>query len=228
MNTPVAIFDVDKTMFPGYSILDFALYLKGESRFNPGEWEEFQRLITEYKSGGLGYNEFAVLIVDSYARGLAGNNIEEINMMSQTFWNERVMSVYGYVVPLMQNLRDLNVGIVVISGSPIESLLPMFRKFDIMHYYTTEIDTKNGKFLSKVKINTASHEGKLEIVRKIFEEVDSNTTTYGFGYSVADLSFLELTNKSYVIGDHDKDLVEVARREGWRMLHDPNNERIEV
>jgi HAD superfamily hydrolase (TIGR01490 family) len=228
MNHNLAIFDVDKTMFPGYSIIDFAGYLKNKNKFIADEWQVFLSVIDKYKKGNLGYNDFATLVVESYARGIAGQQSNEIETLSLDFWKTRMKTMYGYLIPLLKTLKSLDTEVVVVSGSTEESMLPMLRELKIDKYYCTEIGIENGIFLSKVKHNIASHEGKLQIVKIIFEKANEYEKVYGFGDYVADLSFLELVDIPVVIGEHDKELVEVAKREGWRVVTDPNIETISL
>lgn len=228
MKKTIAIFDVDKTMFPGYTIIDFAEYLKDNNHFKKEEWMEFERCISEYKKGVLSYNEFAILIVDSYAKGIVNQTVNNIDKLSKKFWEKRIDNVYGYVRPLFERLNKLNAEIIIVSGSTRESLNPMLDFFEVKKYYCTEVDLDGDVYGSTPRINAASHEGKTKIIKEIFEKIDPNNLVYGFGDSVADLSFLELVTKPFVIGNHDKELAEVALREGWRVVIDPNQERIEI
>lgn len=224
----LAIFDVDKTMFPGYSIIDFAEFLAKNEYFKMEEWREFERLLSEYKKGSFGYNDFAVLIVDSYARGIGGQKVDDVNKLSKLFWQERIETIYGYVRPLFTDLSRVNAEIIVVSGSTTESILPMLNNLRIERYFCTQIEVSEGVFLPNVSINAAAHEGKMEIVKRLGENMGQYEQIYGFGDSVADLSFLELVNRPVVIGNHDKELAEVAKREGWKIVLDPNSERVEI
>lgn len=228
MKKNLAIFDVDKTMFPGYSIIDFAEFLAKNELFKMEEWREFERLIGEYKKGSFGYNDFAVLIVDSYARGIVGQGVEEVNNLSNIFWQERITTIYGYVRPLLHDLFRENVEIIVVSGSTKESVWPMMDKLKIGKSYCTEIANDGGVYTDQVVVNVASHEGKSKVIKTILDDIGGDVKTYGFGDSVADLSFLELVDNPVVIGTHDKELEEVARREGWKIILNPNSERVEL
>lgn len=219
-----AFFDIDKTILPGYSIIDFAHFLSAHDRFKPSCWESISSGIEHYKKGQFTYNQFADIVISTYADGVCNQSVTDIDNLSQIFWSKRINTIYPFVDPLFKKLHAENANLVAISGSSIESLKPLLEKLKFDTSITTEIEIKDGQYLNRVKQNVGSHENKQKIIQEYFKGINRNGSyLYGFGDSVADLSFLSIVDLPVVIGDHDQELNKVAQRNGWKVVKNPED-----
>lgn len=211
-----AIFDVDKTILPGYSIIDFARFLTKNGLFKPDQWYVMEQIIAIYKQNH-DYNKFADQLVETYARGIAGQDVEDISQMSSKFWIERMTTIYPFIHPTMQELTRLNAEKIAISGSQIESIFPLLQFLQFNAAFTTQVSKSEGKYTGVVAINAASQSQKEKIVADIMATIPTGALTYGYGDSIADIAFLALVTKPTVVGTHDKVLNEIAIGKGWEI-----------
>lgn len=211
-----AIFDVDKTILPGYSIIDFAHFLMEKGLFKIEQWHTMEVIIDTYKKDH-DYNKFADQLVKTYARGIAGQKKEGVVQLSSEFWINRLTTIFPFIHPLMRELAELDARKIAISGSPIESIFPLlqFLRFDTA--YATQVLESKGKYTNTVAINAASQFQKERIVAEIMATIPTGALTYGYGDSIADLAFLSLVTKPTVVGTHDKVLNAIAIKKGWKI-----------
>lgn len=210
----VALFDVDNTITPDYSIIDFASFLTKKGNFDSAQWAAIEDLKAVYKVDR-DYNKFADNIVLAYGRGIAGQDVEGIATLSSEFWGSRIETIFPFIHTVMRELGDAKK--IAISGSPLESLAPLLQFLGFDAAYTTKVKISNGKYESDIELNAASQSQKEMIVADIMAEIPEDTVTYGFGDSVADLAFLSLVANPTVVGTHDKDLQQVALEKGWKI-----------
>jgi|GEM_PF-2484939 len=217
----VAIFDVDKTLLPGYTIIDFAEYLVEYSSFRLINWQNIESCIQKYKQKSINYNQFADQIVSEYALGLSGESRNKISELSNTFWKQRLRNLYPYVKMVFSVLDERSGIKIAISGSTKESLKPLLAHLNFDNAYVTEVNSNNEVYLDSVKVNAASHINKLKMVEQMFKEIPKDAHTIGFGDSIADNAFLERTDYSVVIGIHDRELNAIAKEKRWMIIMDP-------
>jgi len=115
-------------------------------------------------------------------------------------------------------MRELaNAKKIAISGSSMESLVPLLEFLGFDAAYTTQVSMTNGKYDSEVEVNAASQAQKERIVAEVMAGIPEDAVTYGYGDSIADLTFLSLVTNPTVVGSHDKDLRKVALEKGWKI-----------
>jgi len=216
----VTIFDADKTLLPGYSIIDFAEFLKNHHCFSPSTWNKFQHLLESYKHKQLDYNAFANEVVRLYAEGVRGQHIKVIQSLSGLFWRDRVQTLYPFVQPLFAELNTISAKKILISGSTLESLSGLIQSLRFQEIHTTLISTAGSVFLGTVKTNTASEKEKSKTVDDIFAR-HPKAITIGFGDSAADLSFLHRVSHPIVVGSHDSILQQKVIKDKWINIEKP-------
>lgn len=217
----LAIFDIDKTLKAGYSIIDFARYLTEIGKFNNEELSRIDVGLQQHKAGELDYNAFADLIVDAYSKGIAGQKEDELLTHSDSFWEQYSRGIYGYVEDLFRQLKEMNAETVAMSGSDKWSLAPLLSMLNFTRNFVTDYEVVEGVFTGKVVRNAASLSGKEELVKRAIGDGEYDVI-FGFGDSVADLAFLRLATHAFVIGRNDQNLIAEAEEKGWVIVDDLN------
>jgi phosphoserine phosphatase len=224
----LAIFDIDKTLTPGYAIIDFAKFLVDRGFFNPDSWKSILDDVASYREKSITYNQFADLVVEHYAQGLSGQLTEEINRMAVEFWQERLSTIYPFVHGIFDLLSSLNIQTLAISGSSRESLEPLLAFLGFHRAYTTEIKQEDGRFLPEVAQNMASESQKQKLVQDIFKEIDGSAESIGFGDSIADSTFLSMVSIAVMVGEHDSDLLRMGQENNWHHIKNPNQDSLDL
>ncbi len=221
----VAIFDIDKTVLPGFTIIDFARFLSEQGRFSMESMQTIDELLRVKHT--MTYNEFADRIVETYAQGIKGQSVEDVAGQSELFWKDRFKTIFPYVHTVFASLEEVGARRVAISGSTEESLAPFLRAFGFdQDSVTTKMVCEHGVYTGEVRLNAASEERKREIVSELFGHIPPGTRTIGFGDSVADLAFLERVDTAVVIGK-DEDLLKVGSLRGWSHIPNPKTETLQ-
>ncbi len=224
----VAVFDIDKTLLPGYSIIDFAQFLVEQGLFKRESWEQIQEGMKRYKAKEVNYNQFADLVVEKYAQGLAGQEVMAIEAFSHVFWEVRLATLYPYVTELFARLREVGAYTIAISGSSYESLLPLFQHLNFSQIFSTQVLKDGGRYTDQVELNVASEDQKTKVVETILSLLGEEVDSMGFGDSIADAAFLRHVGLAVVIGTHDAELLALSQEHGWTHVPDPLREDLDL
>ena len=216
----VAIFDIDNTLLPRYSIIDFAEFLAKQGLFDQATWKEIEGAIKEYRDKKITYNQFADIIVALYARGIAGQEVAQIEELSNSFWEARLATLFPYVKEVFTVLKEVGAHTIAISGSTLESLLPLIQHLEFSQVFCTQVGKEEGHFVDRVDLNVASEVKKEEIVEGIAEHLSDEVHSVGFGDSIADAAFLRHVLFAVVVGSRDDELLALAQEKKW--IHVPN------
>lgn len=217
----LTIWDVDKTLYDGYAIIDFGIYLEEIGKFEKGFTEEILNKKEEYKSQKISYENFAKGVYEIYGRYIYNKNLYEILQLSKNFWKKNIEKLYPASLKLYQFLNSRGSEHASISGSSFESLYYLMDELGFVKIKTTEYETVDGNFSSKIVSTLVSHPDKSKLVDRVRNQKNKYEKVVGVGDNEADLAFLELVDLAIVIGNHDRKLTDVAKEKGWIIIDDP-------
>lgn len=224
----IALMDIDGTLTNSLTISSFAEYLDNNGFFNPGAWEQMEEDFKRYGEsdhGHVAYEQFAKDIVLHYAEGLKGHKVSDMGAMASQFFASVGMGqivdyrVYPFSHLLAHHMNRIGT-IIAISGSPVESLVPLKQALNLGDLRATTIGEENGVYLGTVGINLALDTEKQKVVDEYITSVDL-TRSFAFGDTTHDLPLLEAVENPFVVGDNPH-LSAVARRRGWPII-DPDS-----
>jgi phosphoserine phosphatase len=125
------------------------------------------------------------------------------------------------------------VGITIaISGSPLESLLPLKQRLSFDELRATTLEANGGVYTGRAVLNLAIDTAKREVVKGYLSDIDE-TRSFAFGDSVHDLPILEAVANPFVLGNNSE-LQAIGRGRGWVVASDEKEvfkkaqERIEL
>lgn len=92
-------------------------------------------------------------------------------------------------------LNKNNIEIIVVSGAPQEILEVYKNEFKIDKIYGLKLDTKKGKYLGSLKINTGMTKSKEKIIKDI---CINKEVLFAFGDSISDIPAFKNAKYSFV------------------------------
>lgn len=221
----IAIFDIDGTLLPGITIMDFPEFLAHKNLFNKSSLAAIKTAMSKYHDGKTDYNIFIDRVVEEYAKGLKGEMVDIIQVEANSYWKSKLESVYLFLKPFLEKLHARGGKAIVLSGSENNSLKPFLEAFDFDEINTTQIGITNEKYSGTVIFNAANLNNKRKKVAEILAKYPKKKFFYyGFGDSEADYAFLEHVDQPVVTGQQDKILQKyIKENKHWLNISDPEN-----
>ncbi|MBD3280010.1 hypothetical protein GF389_00615 [Candidatus Dojkabacteria bacterium] len=216
----LTIWDIDKTLYDGYAIIDFGIYLEKIGKFDNGFKEEIAQSKTNYESGEIAYEAFAQSVYKIYGKYLFRKNMYEILQLSKGFWEEAIDKIYPAAKVLYEFLNQQKSEHAAISGSSFESLYYLADRLGFVKIKTTEYETVDGNYTNKIVSQLVSHYDKSRIKDKVLNQKNKYERVVGVGDYFADSAFLKLVDMPIVMGVDDESLVKMAQDNNWLIIED--------
>ena len=210
--TKFAFFDFDKTLYDGFSTIDFYLLMAENGWWDKAVYQEDQKLRDDFLIKHYSYDEISLKVIELGIRLLKGFSRQQILEMEDQF-SQMSLKFYPYVYPLIHRLNQEGFISYIISAAtfpPVEAVgrelkMPFFASTAKMtgHTYTGEL---------KLFLNG---EAKRQKIQEILKDAAQPTFSLGFGDSTGDLPLLETTNQGFVINPHQEEMKEMAKQRGY-------------
>ena len=222
----ITIWDIDKTLYNGYAIIDFGVFLEKEGKFSNGFSKEIGQIKVQYKQNKITYNEFAQGVYKTYGKYIYDKNFYEILQLSKKFWRYSVNNIYPASNQLHQLLTNQGSQHAAISGSSFESLYYLLDYLGFVKIKSTEYETIDGNFTSKIVSTLVSHYDKSKLEKKVLNQKSKYQITVAVGDNHADLAFLSLVDIPIVVGVGDEQLTNHAKENNWIQIEDPTKDLV--
>ncbi|QQS38406.1 haloacid dehalogenase-like hydrolase [Candidatus Woesebacteria bacterium] len=219
-----AIFDIDKTIYEGYSLIDFVEFMHSEGDFPVKQYDKLKETFLQYKKNIITYDQAVDISINVFTKGLEGKGYQDIKIKAEKFWAYNFNKVYEFAKLSIDYLHGVNAKTIAISGSINEIVYPLVHKLNFDTSYLTEIVKKNNVFSGEVIRNNGLSKSKEDIVKQIFSDINKDSMTIGFGDSIADFTFLDKVDIPVVVGKHDYELEKLVKIKGWTIIEDPRND----
>jgi phosphoserine phosphatase len=229
-NKSVAFFDIDGTLTDGFTIFSFAEFLHKNGCFLQPSLHLMQQDRAAYQQSARreqDYREFAVNLVDHYAQGLEGQQVEHVRSLSPTFLEGALQNripdygIQSFAAPLVKMMNPVATTIAI-SGSPQESLVALTTYLGFQEFNSTLIGIDEGRYNGQVNCNLAISESKGQLVRTYMVDEVNLETSFAFGDSVQDVPILEAVGNAFVVGGN-LELQNIGRRRGWFVITAPDD-----
>ncbi|MBU0758527.1 MAG: haloacid dehalogenase-like hydrolase [Nanoarchaeota archaeon] len=199
----LAIYDIDKTLYNGYSTVEFIEYLHKKRLFRQENYNNIMQLLEGLKTGETSYFRTAHQYVMETAEGLVGQDKDKINVFAKEFFDRsRLFSFSEDLVRIMKKYHYYN---LILSNSLIEVLSPIKDYLRMDGLLGIELETSQGKYTGNINSEMHFESGKKGTLAKFLK---SNRFTldmsFGFGDSEHDIAFLEDVKNPVVISPRDE------------------------
>ena len=209
----VALFDIDNTMYDGFSYFELLEKQVSESLINKQVLDDAKASMQKYKSKLQDYETTIVELIDIYAGGLKGKEYGAVFESTKQFYRS-TEKFFPYVKPTIKELRGSH-DIALVTGEPQFVAEAVAELFGVKSYYCTEYEIQGGKFTGRVKDYLASRHEKHDAIRHLMQG-HGIKNSFAFGDSEGDIEMLRAVEYPICLNCTDG-LHAVAENEGWHM-----------
>ena len=215
---PVAIFDVDGTIFRSSMVIELMEALIEKGIFPPDVAKEYESEYRMWFEREGGYEEYINAVVKSFMKNIKGVHYGTFSDISKEVVGEQQKRVYRYTRDLIPQLKKEGYYLLAISQSP-KTVVDAFCKglgFDKVYGRIYEIGPQD--LFTGVVVDEHLIMNKATIVRRAVEKEGLTLDgSVGVGDTEGDMSFLELVERA-ICFNPNKNLYTHARRMGWKVV----------
>jgi HAD superfamily phosphoserine phosphatase-like hydrolase len=216
MKRKIAFFDVDKTIYKGYSANDFINYIDSNSIFDKKPLNKLQELENKYKEGRLNYHDTSQQVMNLLANIVEGRTPEQVDETVKAMLENVGMFYNEFFPDVHKVLKKNDFEIILISGGADFIIRNIAEQLGVK-YFATVYEHKNGVYVAQ-QPTSLNGELKANVVRDI---LDDNTYSISFGDSEGDYPMFELTDNAFLYTNSGEKKKEAIER-GWIILNDEN------
>ncbi|PIY69337.1 hypothetical protein COY90_01200 [Candidatus Roizmanbacteria bacterium CG_4_10_14_0_8_um_filter_39_9] len=211
----VAFFDLDKTLYDGYSVVDFFYQYILPNKLASNEILNLaQKLSADFNSKKISYNEATEKTVMLCAEVLKGRTIEIVSKWQEAFFQPS--KLFPYVLELFRFLKEKKVEAYIISAS-IEPIVTHISNFIGVKSFSSEVEIIDNVYSGKV-FNILNDRKKSTTIKDILDP-KLKPISLGFGDSMGDVSLLDSVTYGLLFEPADASLIERAKRSDWRIVN---------
>lgn len=213
---PIAIFDIDGTIFRSSLAIELFKKLIGEGIFEPTFLKKVKRSEQKWLNRQGHYDDYVRDVVRTYQKAIIGKKKNQIVAASRKVIREQKFRTYRYTKALLERIRK-KYFTIAISGSPLEVIREYnkFLKFDKMYGWEFGIDEK-GRYTDAILHSPTVYKKEL-IVRYVQNHNLSLRNSIGVGDTESDVGFLDLVDHPIAFNPNTV-LARYARRKGWKIV----------
>lgn len=211
-NKPLAIFDIDGTIFRSSLLIELTKHLVKSGVFTSDAYDELKRKKLRWLDRQGSYEDYIGKVVEVFQEHLCGVRCSDVHTIVQLVIREQKNRVYVYTRELLKKLR-LTHHLIAISGSPMEIVDQFKKAWKFNDVFGTEYEIAKGVYTGGV-VSVASNRKK--------EILNTYTKTHGLslwrsvgvGDTESDIAFLRMVETPIAFNPNKKLLCE-ARRCNW-------------
>jgi HAD superfamily hydrolase (TIGR01490 family) len=215
---PVAIFDIDGTIFRSSLLVELVEMLIDEGFFPASSRKKYEREYHTWVDRKGDYEHYISAVVRTFMQDMKGVRYADFATISERVVELHKDRVYRYTRDLVRELHKDGYYLLAISQSP-KTVLESFCKrlgFHKVYGRIYEIGPED-QFTGNI-IDQHLIENKANIVRRAIEKEGLTlTNSVGVGDTEGDVAFLELVERPIAFNPNQK-LFRHAKRLGWKVV----------
>lgn len=213
MAKPIALFDIDNTLYEGFSYFELLEAQVAESVIDACVLAKAITRMKKYRAGIQGYEATVVDLLDIYAGGLKGKRYEVVLESTRRFYSNST-KFFPYAMPTIQALRRTH-DATLVTGEPQVVAQAVAELFGVKSYYCTMYEVRDGKFTGNIKSYLASRHEKCAAIQHLMYG-HGVKNSFAFGDSEGDIEMLRTVEYAVCLNCTDG-LRNIAAKEHWYM-----------
>lgn len=207
-----AFFDLDQTLFAGFSATPFTRDQFATGRLTPRDLADSLRATLSFTMGRTGFSAF-VTATSAVYRGMAESVLEEAGQ--RVFENYLVTEIYPESRALVRAHQSAGHTVAIITSATRYQAEPVARELGIEHLLYTRLGVEDGILNGKVVKPTCYGEGKAIAGRSLAAKYDLDLDeTYFYSDSHEDLPLFDIVGRPRPLNPNRK-LAQIAKERQW-------------
>ena len=207
-----AFFDLDQTLFAGFSAAAFTRDQLTSGQLSPKDFADSVRATLSFALGRTGFSNFVSATAAVY-RGLAESVLEEAGQ--HTFDRHLATEIYPESRALVEAHQAQGHTVAIITSATRYQAEPVARELGIGHLLYTHLGVEDGVLTGEVVRPTCYGKGKADAGQRIASELDLDLEqSYFYSDSHEDLPLFELVGRPRPLNPNRK-LAQVAKERQW-------------
>jgi len=219
MAKSIALFDIDNTLYEGFSYYDLLARQVDEGILDAKVLQDGKAAGQKLVDGKQDYETTVMELLDIYAAGLKGASYDKVLQSTKEFYagSDKFFAYAHPVVDLLRESHDM----AVVTGEPQFIAEAVRELFGMQEQYSTEFEVENGVFTGAVSGYLATRHEKHEAIAHLVHGHHMRGSL-AFGDSDGDIEMLRAVDYPICLITTDA-LRAVARKEQWHM---PDTEEV--
>jgi len=214
MPKPVALFDIDNTIYQGFSYFPLLKQQIREGLIPRHALDPADDAMKRYLAGELEYEPAIVILLDAYAKVLAGTSFDAVLRSTQHFFKVSP-DFFDYARPLIRKLRATH-DVIIVTGEPQTFGQAVAETLGAASYYSTQYEVRDGTFTGNIRSYLATrHEKHAAIGHLMAGHSASGSLT--FGDSEGDIEMLRAATHAFCVNP-TPGLKSIAEKHGWHVV----------
>jgi len=219
----VALFDLDGTIFRGFSTHVYADFLTSRNLMHKKSAKKIKELFASYYRKEIPYRKMVGDLAIFWGEGLKGFKKKEVKKAA--FEYDVKKHLYGFTPPFMKLLKENGFKTILITGANEEIVEPVIKATGIEEHYSTTFKVKNGIYTGEVEFLCTMPEVKQKMVDEIEKEYGLEGAVGG-GDTDHDIPILERVKFPIAIFPNEA-LERAAKERNWLIIKDESVESLE-
>lgn len=213
---PIAIFDIDGTIFRSSLTIELLKRLVADKVFSPEIMRKVKRSEEKWLNRKGHYDDYIDDVWRAYQKAIVGKKKSQIISASQKVIGEQKYRTYRYTRKLLFDIRE-RYHTIGISGSPLEVIQEYnkFLRLDKLYGWEFGLDEK-GRY-TNVVLHAPTQYKKELIIRYVQNHNLSLKGSIGVGDTETDTGFLELVEHPIAFNPNSV-LARIAKRKNWTVV----------
>tara|TARA_Y100000031_G_scaffold155014_1_gene204428 strand:+ start:536 stop:2098 length:1563 start_codon:yes stop_codon:yes gene_type:complete len=212
-----SLFAMGKTLSSSILSEEFTKHLLKKRFVKKKEAEKSLKIFANLKKKNQDHRRTHTKIIEVIAEMLKGKSVFKTKILARECIPHNIK-----FFKFSQDLVDLANrwgSTFLITGAPEILIEPLAQQFGFTKTYCSLLETKDGFFTGKVKLNLSKDKGKKDIVNRLKKEHQFDVKNcFAFGDSLEDIPLFELAKNSSIIGKPGKQLEKLAKEKGWHIF----------
>lgn len=211
MTKHLALFDIDKTIYDGFTIFPLAEYQVKHNLVNQKCVDILYHDLTLYKDGSVSYEKTVANLCFHWADELKGISYSQVINNSEDFFksDNKFYTYFAKIIPNLSKTHD----VYLITGEPQFIAKSIADKFGVTGYISAEFEVIHDVITGKVNKSLAKRIEKKKAIQHILATYGKKDS-FAFGDSEGDIKMLKAVQYPICV-NASSGLQKVATEKGW-------------
>lgn len=214
MERPLALFDIDNTIYDGISYFPLLETQIAEGLIEASFNGLAHGALGQYQAKLIDYEDLVRLLLDIYAVSLQNKPAALVQRSTDSFFAAS-QNFFGYVAPTMELLAESHEIVLVTGGSDFMAKA-VAKLFGIQKFVSSVFEKDDGILNGRVESHLATRHDKKAAIEHL-TNMHAYAESYGFGDSEADIEMLRAVEYPICIRP-TPGLADVAEDYGWTII----------